>query len=218
MKKIVFLFIAVVLSWNGLAQNKLPKVAVAVRSDTVFTILGNISVVNMPYNLHQNWSKYLNTLSDNSFQFEMVNLPDYYQTDKRSISTQLDKNELAPFINALKKKGYAYLVFIYRPELGLPQYKGIEGKSYGFAMSQNQVFSFNSADIYDLSKKSLVSNIGLRDPEDFILKVSTDAIPELPIRQYSESHMKPAVEFIDNLHQQFAGRIAHRFKLMLDEK
>lgn len=218
MKKIVFLFIAVVLSWNGLAQNKLPKVAVAVRSDTVFTLLGNISLSTMPYNLHQNWSKYLNDITGDAFHFEMVDLPDYYQTEKRSHSTQLQKSDLAPFFKALKKKGYAYLVFVYRPELKLPLYNGLEGTSYGFAMSKNQVFSLNSADIYAINKKSLVANVGLRTPEDFILSVSRDAIPEMQLKQYNESHMKPAVEFIENLHQQFAGRIAHRFKLMLDEK
>lgn|SRR5574344_1293055 len=218
MKKIVFLFIAVVLSWNGLAQNKLPKVAVAVRSDTVFTILGKISVSNLPLNSHNNWSNYLNEFTGDAFQFEMVALPDYYQTEKRSYSTQLQKSDLTPFIKTLKKMGYAYLIFIYRPELGLPQYSSFEGISYGFAMSKNQVFSLISADIYDVNKKRLVSNIGLRTPEDFILNISTNVIPELPMRAYDGSHMKPAFEFIETLHQQFAGRISHRFKLMLDKK
>lgn len=215
MKKILFLCIAVAISWNGLAQNKLTKVAVAVRSDTVFSILGNISISTLPFNVHQQWSTYLNNLSGEQLEFELVALPDYYQTEKKSISTQLQRNELTPFMKALKKKGFSYLVFIYRPELGLAQYKGLEGTSYGFSMSKNQVFSLNSADIYDLNNKKLVSNIGLRVPEDFILNASNEVIPELQIKQYNELNMKPAVDFIGNLHQQFAGRIAHRFKLIL---
>ena len=208
MKKAITLFLCLAFCLLTYSQNKKIKVAVGVQIDTVFTAVGAYSTRTFDVNMTKYLLNDIRSKVDTSF-FELNEevLPDMLKNKAEEVG-QLDKHQLVSWCSSLKKKkGYDLVLLLYKPETEVESYSFLNGFSYGMTVSDNKVFSLNSAVILDTRDASELSNTGISSNSEFMTRLLKKDRFQKPLRDYTVNDLSTARVMIENLDRDFAIKV-----------
>ena len=208
MKKTITLFLCLAFCLLTYSQNKKIKVAVGVQLDTVFTAVGAYSMRTFDVNMTKYLLSSIRSKVDTSvFEVNEEVLPDMLKNKAEEVG-QLNMHQLASWCSALKKKkGYDMVLFLYKPQIEMESYSFLNGFSYGMTVSENKVFSLNSAVILDTHDASELSHIGVSSNSEFLTRLLKKDQFQKPLRDYSVKDLSTARVMIENLDRDFAIKV-----------
>lgn len=217
MKKGILLTIVMLLCLMAQAQNKKIKIALAVKSDSTFTLMGSVFSRSFDINLNNSWLDYFKVgIDTSSVLIKQEALPVMLAEKVLSDgSTNLEPSEMQAWMKDLKKQGYDYLIYIYRPTINDASYKYLEGVSYGINIKRSIAFSLNDACIYDLAQGKQLLHTDLRSSSDFMLSLSDTKYERKQLKDYRIKDIEPAFDLIKTINQQYAAKIWQYMNLIL---